>query len=543
MVGKLILNISSYKEPVLLGYALDITSRKNVENELLKTTNQLEESVGAKEKFISIMSHEIRTPMNAVIGITNLLQQQEHSKEQNEYFNALKISSENLLKILNNVLDLSKIESGKITFEEIEFDLNESLKQVKELFSFSSSEKHITIQTNVDSDIPKIISGDPYRLNQVLANLMSNAIKFTEEGVIELSVKKIEEKGSSIHVNFSVKDSGIGISEDKVTSIFESFTQADKDITRKYGGTGLGLTITKKLIELMGGQINVQSKMGEGSVFSFDLWYSKSSKSNSKGRIKESWNNNLAGLKSLVVEDNKMNQMIVTRFLEKEDIHADVVDNGLKAIEFLKNNTYDIVLMDLQMPEMDGFETSEYIRKKLKITDLPIVAFTASSSSDIENKVLEAGMNDYIVKPFEPSSFYSIIAKHTGREGSKGPINPEPMSTSRKLTDLTYLKDASSGNQTFINEMIDIFLKQTPLYLEQLFQFCENKDWTEFRKVMHKLKPTITMMGIKEGEELVKQIEKKVKGLTDLHAVKPSLEELNEICEGSFLELKGEIIR
>jgi CheY-like chemotaxis protein/HPt (histidine-containing phosphotransfer) domain-containing protein len=243
------------------------------------------------------------------------------------------------------------------------------------------------------------------------------------------------------------------------------------------------------------------------------------------------------------VEDNKMNQMIVTRFLEKEDIHADVVDNGLKAIEFLKNNTYDIVLMDLQMPEMDGFETSEYIRKKLKITDLPIVAFTASSSSDIENKVLEAGMNDYIVKPFEPSSFYSIIAKHTGREGSKGPINPEPMSTSRKLTDLTYLKDASSGNQTFINEMIDIFLKQTPLYLEQLFQFCENKDWTEFRKVMHKLKPTITMMGIKEGEELVKQIEKKVKGLTDLHAVKPSLEELNEICEGSFLELKGEIIR
>ncbi|MBX9850341.1 MAG: PAS domain S-box protein [Cytophagaceae bacterium] len=541
IVGKIVLHFDLYDEPLLLGYTVDITKRKKVETDLLTAKRNAEESMKAKERFISIMSHEIRTPMNAVVGITHLLLQQAHDAQEQEYFNALKISSENLLKILNNVLDLSKIESGKIVFEEIDFDLEEVLKKVKELFLFRAAEKNVAIEIEIDSRIPETIKGDPSRLNQILVNLLSNSIKFTEEGLIKIKVKLLDQNKDRIHLLFSVIDTGIGISQDKISTIFESFTQANSAINRKYGGTGLGLTITKRLIELQNGNIGVESQLNKGSKFIFDLTFLSSEIKYESCDLDISNIRNLAGLKALVVEDNKMNQMVVTKFLEKENVAVYIADDGEKAIKLLRENTYDIVLMDLQMPGLDGFETSRLIRNELKNMSLPIIAFTASSSSNIEAKVLKAGMNDYIVKPFEPEDFYSKIARYTKRDYKNIYKPVATMSSKVKKINLDYLKDASADNKAFIEEMIAIFLKQTPAYLKDLEGLLVKQNWTDFRKVMHKLKPTVSMMGIKEGEAYVKEIESIVKGNPQTEELIKLLNNLANVCNEAFIELQEEL--
>lgn len=539
MLGKKIIHIDEFKEPVLLGYTVDITERIKVEQELIKEKQRAEESTLAKEKFISIMSHEIRTPMNAVVGITNLLLQQIQNPEQKEYYNGLKISSENLLNILNSVLDLSKIESGKVTFEEIDFSLSDIIIQVKDLFKFKAAEKNLLLESKIDPQIPEYLKGDPHRLNQILVNLFSNALKFTNEGKVTCEIELLDEDDHSCHLLFSVVDTGTGIPEDKLRSIFDSFTQADSDITRKYGGTGLGLTITKRLIELQGGGIDVESRLNKGSKFSFNLKLFKSRRKKLDLKMVGKDYHELAGLRVLVVEDNKMNQLVVTKFLEREKIAPDVADNGQHALELIRKRNYDLILMDLQMPVLDGFETSRYIRNELKL-NIPIIAFTASSSLNIENKVYECGMNDYLVKPFDPSIFYSIIAKYTNRQITTEETTIIP--TMNSMIDLSYLKDASGGNHAFMKDMIEIFLKQTPNYLTQLDEYCQAADWVEFRKVMHKLKPTITMMGIKEGDALVKEIEPKVKHSEELDKIPGLLSNLIRVCETSYNELQKEVL-
>jgi PAS domain S-box-containing protein len=539
MLGKKIISIDELKEPVLLGYTVDITERIKVEQELIKEKQRAEESTLAKEKFISIMSHEIRTPMNAVVGITNLLLQQIQNPEQKEYYNGLKISSENLLNILNSVLDLSKIESGKVTFEEIDFSPLDIIVQVKDLFKFKAAEKNLILESKIDPKIPEYLKGDPHRLNQILVNLFSNAIKFTNEGKVSCEIELLDENDHRCHLLFSVIDTGTGIPEDKLRSIFDSFTQADSDITRKYGGTGLGLTITKRLIELQGGGIDVESRLNKGSKFSFDLKLFKSRRKKLDIKVVGKDYHELAGLRVLVVEDNKMNQLVVTKFLDREKIISEVADNGRYALELIRKRNFDLILMDLQMPVMDGFETTSYIRNELKL-NIPIIAFTASSSVNIENKVYECGMNDYLIKPFDPSVFYSIIAKYTNRQITTEESTIIP--TMNSMIDLSYLKDASGGNHAFMKDMIDIFLKQTPGYLAQLNDYCKDANWVEFRKVMHKLKPTITMMGIKEGDALVKEIEPKVKKSEELDTVPNLLSNLIRVCETAYDELQKEVL-
>lgn len=539
LVGKFIISLNS-NDPVLLGYSLDITERKKMEENMESAKKQLEESILAKERFISIMSHEIRTPMNAVVGITNLLLQQVKDNEQKEYFNALKISSENLLKILNNVLDLSKIDSGKVSFEEIDFNLRSHIRKVKELFAFKAAEKNLKVKIDIDYDIPEIVKGDPHRLSQVLVNLLSNALKFTEEGDITMGVRMLDEDEEKVHLMFSVEDTGIGIPEDKLQSVFESFTQADSDITRKYGGTGLGLTITKKLIELQGGRIGVESTLGKGSKFMFDLYFPKSKL---KRDIVSEFQavSDFTGLQVLVVEDNNMNQLVVSKFLEKKGIKTMVAVNGKEAIDIVKKNKFNLILMDLQMPEMDGYQTSKYIRDILNQKEIPIIAFTASYSSDIEKKVMAAGMNDYIVKPFEPAYFYSIIEKHTGKKNKAMDTIHEESNPVYGNINLNYLRDASAGNDSFIKEMITIFLKQTPVTLEKLSVLSDAKEWEEFRKLIHKMKPTVAMMGMKDAENLVKSIEKKVKLSMELETIGEELKKLSRICDESYKELEGEL--
>jgi PAS domain S-box-containing protein len=531
--------------PLLLGYSIDISERKKAEEEAILAKQKAEDSIQSKERFISIMSHEIRTPMNAVVGITNLLLKKEHNQEQKELLKGLKVSSENLLKILNNILDLSKIDSGKLTLESADIDLREILESARESCSYKAAEKNILINIDVDKKIPRYIKGDSFRLDQILLNLLSNAVKFTEEGKIDIAVKMLDSTSEDFRLLFTIADTGIGIPKEKLSEIFESFTQASSEISKKYGGTGLGLTITKKLIEFQNGTIGVESIRNKGAKFIFDLAFGKSNKTEDK-KTESELEYNFEGLKALIVEDNEMNQLVIIRFLEQQKILPSVASNGKEALRLLKKNDYDFILMDLQMPELDGYETALNIRNKLMNIKTPIIALTASASDDIENKVLKAGMNDYITKPFEPSTLFSIIATHTDVHRKKqikaeNMENPLNSTDKEKATNLSYLYEASAGNKKFMSEMINIFLEQTPGFINHLKDTSNEKNWLEFRKTMHKIKPTIIMMGIHELENDIPKIENSVKKEVALDKIPSLIAKMESICARAYKELELEL--
>lgn len=532
---------------VLLCYSIDVTQQKETSEILKKEKELAEASSKAKEQFISVISHEIRTPMNTVVGMTNLLLQSQHYPEQRDYLNALKASSDNLLAIVNDILDLSKIESGKIFFEQTDFSLRNLLEDLKKTFAFKAAEKNVLISLNVSNDIPVFLKGDPFRLNQILLNLISNSVKFTEVGTIDIVADLIESSPKEVQILFTIKDTGIGIPEDKLSLIFESFTQANLTISRKYGGTGLGLTITKKLIELQGGTIGVESKVKEGSKFIFNLKFTRSQKTKIRTQPESSVNKfqGLDSLRLLVVEDNKMNQLVVLKFLEKQNIQADIAEDGPQALDLLKKKEYDLILMDIQMPGMDGYQVSEIIRKEFPEpkNSTPIIALTAMALSEVQEKIKVFGINDYILKPFSPANLFSKIAENAGNviKYSTPTKTTQPVITNQKHSDLTYLINASDNNAGFIKQMIDIFLKQTPEFLQELRTYHDNQDWENFRKVMHKMKPTIKMMGINELNKNIEFIETSVKQQQNLSEVTAHLTTIDTVCKASFKELQQEL--
>ncbi len=390
------------------GAIRDISSIKQIEEQLIQAKELAEAAAKAKGLFLSTMSHEIRTPMNAVIGIANLLLNENPTKEQLESLQTLKFSAESLMYLINDILDFSKIDAGKIELESTEFHLGQLLVNIKQSFISKADEKGLKLHLQVDPELPQILIGDPIRVAQIITNLISNAIKFTEIGDIKIEAKVKENTSERTIINFSISDTGIGIPPDKIPYIFEHFIQASSDTTRKYGGTGLGLAITKKLIELFDSQISVESNVGVGTKFFFELRFINSDQLNliiePKKHLKIE---PLTGMKILLVEDNDINTFVVVRFLKNWDIAYDVAQNGAIAVELHHKNRYDLILMDLQMPVMDGYEATIAIRLKDKKT--PIIALTANAFSDIKQKVLEVGMNDYITKPFDPDDLYKKI--------------------------------------------------------------------------------------------------------------------------------------
>jgi CheY-like chemotaxis protein len=361
------------------------------------------------------MSHEVRTPLNAVIGMTNILLMDNPRPNQIEELNTLKFAAENLLVLVNDILDFSKIESGKVILENISFDLPLLVNNLKNSYHFNASDKGIKINSIIDENIPSQILGDPTRLSQILNNLVSNAIKFTEVGFVDISIRKLEEDSKRISIRFEISDSGIGIAPEKHQSVFDSFSQANSDTTRKYGGTGLGLTITKKLIELHNSQIFIESEIGKGSTFYFDISFELSNDKDVKiVSFDDLDSNKLKDKKILLVEDNPFNQLIARKFLEKWHAIVETADNGIFALEKLTVNKYDLILMDIQMPEMDGIETTKAIRKHrdISLQKIPIIALTAVAMENDKEKLLKDGMNDYISKPFNPNELFKKITKY-----------------------------------------------------------------------------------------------------------------------------------
>ncbi|MEK7431609.1 MAG: PAS domain-containing protein [Cyanobacteriota bacterium] len=397
----------------LIGVCSDITEEINFQKTIIKAKHDAEIASKAKSDFLSVMSHEIRTPLNAIVGMVNLMIQEEHSELQNDNLNTLKFSSENLLSILNDILDFTKIEEGQINFEYVEFDIVKLAENIKKSHIILAEENNNNINLNIDSNIDSLVIGDPSRLSQIINNLVSNASKFTKNGFININISIENTKENFLDLLFVISDTGIGIEKDKIDFIFEKFTQANSDNTRKYGGTGLGLSIVKKLLELQHSKINVQSEFGKGTKFHFTLRFkisNKKIKDKNTGKLPQ-LNENEKKLDILLVEDNKINIIVAKKFLQKWGFIVDVAENGLISLEKLTQKKFDLILMDLQMPEMDGYTATEIIRRDDK--KIPILALTASSTLEDMERAKKTGFNDFIVKPFNPDDLYNKIIDYT----------------------------------------------------------------------------------------------------------------------------------
>jgi signal transduction histidine kinase len=391
----------------------EIIRRAEVESELLKAKEVAEDAAKAKQQFLSTMSHEIRTPLNAIINTAGLLRDEDPRPDQLDNIEILHFSASNLLRLINDILDYSKIDSGKFQFETIDFELRKLINGIYQSFEYEAKRKGLDFFIEIGNNVPKVIKGDSVRLSQILFNLVGNALKFTHQGYVKVKIELHKELRGIAELRMQVTDTGIGIPEDKQQYIFESFTQASSSTTRKYGGTGLGLAITRKLVELQGGVLNLRSKEGEGSTFEIMMKFQSSEKNQiDDDMLVQRTFRSLKGLKVLVVEDNVINQKIVMKFLNKWDVATDVADNGKIAVDKVKQNRYDVVLMDLHMPEMNGYDATKMIRE---LNDdyfhtVPIIALTASALMEDRERIYQFGMSGFIIKPFNPTELYWKIS-------------------------------------------------------------------------------------------------------------------------------------
>lgn len=400
----------------------DISVQKNYQKQLIKSKENAEHGKRVKETFLANMSHELRTPVNGIIGITGLLRKTNLDEQQSGMIDLLDLSSQSLLGVINDVLDISKIEAGKFTIIKIPTNLHELLRAVYGLLKFKADENNVDFILDIAADVPQYLMIDSLRMNQVLMNLLSNAIKFTGGGYVKLSVSVAQKLGSEVQLKFVVEDSGIGISAQKLETIFDAFEQADDDTARQYGGTGLGLAIVKKLVGLKGGTIAVESEPGKGSTFTFVNWYNEaqetiSVKNQDNAREYASFKN----INVLVAEDNFVNQFMIAKILKDWEMNVEIVDNGAKVIEKLNTNSYDLILMDTYMPGMNGYETAKLIRSNFSepVKNIPIISLSAASLLQDQQKAIEAGMDDVLSKPFKPADLHEKIGKLLKGSGIK----------------------------------------------------------------------------------------------------------------------------
>ncbi|MBL7922241.1 MAG: PAS domain S-box protein [Bacteroidia bacterium] len=526
-----------------IGIHLDITDQKKLEKELEASKVKAELASKAKEAFLANMSHEIRTPLNAIIGMIRELEKGTLNGDQKLYVEKSAIASKHLLSIINNVLDISKIEAGELTLEDEHFSLDNSIQNVLSIMSSRAEEKGIYLRSEFSEGIHHALIGDPLRIEQVLINLVGNAVKFTSKGGITIKCSLLDNGINEQKIMIAVSDTGVGIEEKYLKSIFNKFSQEDRSVSRKYGGTGLGLAITYELIQLMGGSIEVESKKNSGTNFNVIVTLKKSD--TCKVEIKQELNETISlnGLKILLVEDNELNRLVAQNTFKYHKCIVDEAVNGLDAIEKLKQKQYDIILMDIQMPEMDGLEATEKIRSDLKI-ETPIIALSANAFKSEVEKCKLIGMNDYLTKPFEESEFLKLISKYTNTSIVKMPEikNDIVKDVTTKLYDLDKLKELSRGDEKFIKKMISLFIEQAKVSLNEINSAYQINDHDSIHKVAHRLKPSIDNMDIDSLKKEVRELEGIVKNPIPGNELKLLIEYLNTTLTKVLEALPQEIV-
>jgi PAS domain S-box-containing protein len=515
----------------------DITQRKKDAEELVRLQK-------AKEQFLANISHEIRTPINGIAGMADLLGQNANAEEQETYLNAIRHSAENLKLIINDILDLAAIESGKLKFEKIGFNLTDLVPTLISTFAYQAKEKNINLDYAIETKLNRILIGDPVRLNQVLINLISNAVKFTHSGSIHVSCSVERQQKDTCWVRFEITDTGIGIPAEKLNTIFESFSQADASVTRRYGGSGLGLTIVKQLVELQNGKITVRSEVQVGSTFIVLMPYAV-------GKANTIYTSTLASqkrqdntftkhLKILLVEDNDINRLYAKSILKNWRCEVDIAENGLVAIEKVKSGEYDLVLMDIQMPVMDGYEATKTIRLlEGSRKDVPILALTANATKPDIEKCLTSGMNDYLPKPFTPEDLHRKIVlelKIRPRE-NKNRVDVEQKAS----YDLTYLRSISNNNEEFIQEMMQTFVQTMPGVLDQMRDGLAEKNFELISRLAHQVKPSFTLLGIHDQRQTILFIEENGKAKTNISELVKVTSQFIRACEQLVIDFKKEI--
>lgn len=516
----------------------NITNKKLGEATILNAKKRAEASSKSKEEFISVMSHEIRTPLNAIMGLTNLLMDYEYDENQSEMLDGIKYSSDNLLKIVNDILDYAKIESNKIVLEKTSFNLQDQLSGLIQASKAAAVDKGIKLELNLEKNLPTRLKGDPIRLNQILSNLVNNAVKFTKKGGVTISVSSIEQTVPFTLFQFEISDTGIGIPTDRTDSIFDSFTQASTDTTRKYGGTGLGLTITKQLVELQGGTIHVKSEMNKGTTFTVQLHLETSPDVKSSKPKKPLSKQELSGLSILVVEDNEMNLLVINKILGNWGANFKLCKNGEEGLTASKKEKFDIILMDLEMPIKDGYSTSLEIRSNahnLNYTT-PIIAISASYSKETRGNALKSGMHDYVSKPIDSNLLFNKIIQHT--KGIKPTYNKANSTMNNQLVNLNYLIDSSLRDEDYIKKMIQMYLSNTPGYLQDFHRLLKENNLDELKRLAHKFKASITIMGIQKVTVLIEELESNIAHERNLDRLPNILQEMDEHCKESMTILE-----
>jgi PAS domain S-box-containing protein len=499
------------REPYVIGFAVDITDRIQAEKELKIAKRVTEEMVQTKQNFLANMSHEIRTPMNAIMGMSRQLQKTHLNDKQQTYLDTITAASENLLFIINDILDLSKLEAGKLALEKIGFEPKLVVGTVMQVMNHKAEEKGLQLTNSFcDAQLSPILIGDPYRINQVLLNLVSNSIKFTETGSVDISCKIISQTALEQQVQITVKDTGIGMDPEFVKNLFQKFRQEDESVARRFGGTGLGMSITKELVDLMGGEIEVESEKGKGTMMSIRFTFEKGTEKDLPQKNISMVNAGiLLNKKILVVDDNEMNRLVATTILQEYGVLVTEAVNGEEATSLMGKEHFDLVLMDIQMPVMNGLDATAYIRNELKSV-VPVIALTANAIRGENEKCFAAGMNDYLSKPFEENQFIQIVCRWLDiKELNKAEetIVFEYEYTSTPLYDLSKLTDIAKGNETFIKKMVQLFIDQVPDAVNEIKHAFAAGDLGTVKSVAHRIKPSISSLGIVSIKEDIRNIE------------------------------------
>jgi signal transduction histidine kinase/HPt (histidine-containing phosphotransfer) domain-containing protein len=575
----------------MMGTAQDITERTRIET-LTREKELATKAAKLRQDFLAKTSHEIRTPLNPILVLTDMLLRTDLTREQREYLDIIRTAGDTLLALVNDVLDLSKIEAGKIEFNFQPFQLTKVFDSIQDMMEINAKEKDLELTIDIDPRLPDLVIGDTVRLTQILLNLVGNAIKFTHEGHIEVSAYESSRSEDSLNIAFSVRDTGIGIPRDKLKIIFESFQQLEGNANRQYGGTGLGLTIVRQLVRLQHGHIDVDSEPGQGSTFSFELRFGLplaeatpvEEPPVSAQRLPQAPNlrkldlSLVEGLCVLLVEDNPLNQMVTQKLLNDWGITTDIANNGREGVQQIQQKSYDLVLMDIQMPEMDGYEATRFIRQQLPppICHIPIVALTANAFSGSDDECMKVGMNDYLSKPIEIGNLFDKIVTHINRSGPsaapRSPIPPQPQptgsypamakgshgtspapvfpesdpSTSTELmpqtyTDLSYLTELSGGEPDLVKAAVEKFVDSTPEMLDRLNEHLASQNYKELARAAHKLKSSVAFMGIESIREAIVRVEVVSKSDGPKSELPGLVQQIRSVVQASYRELQDKV--